>query len=69
MTTATTNAATGTPTATPTLLTRELQALSRYQNADFSEHLGGDGREVRVTPPSPTPKPIGGDLILGEVDT
>lgn len=41
---ATTNPATGTATATPTLLTRELQALSWYQNADCSEHLVGMSR-------------------------
>lgn len=36
-----TKTATGTPTATPTLLTRELQALSWYQKATWSEHLVG----------------------------
>lgn len=41
---ATTNPATITPTATPTLLTRELQASSWYQNADGSAHLRGTWR-------------------------
>lgn len=36
-----TNTVIGTPTATPILLTRELQVLSWYQNATVSEHLVG----------------------------
>ncbi|KQK84295.1 hypothetical protein AAES_49554 [Amazona aestiva] len=50
MTMANTNPVTGTPTATPTLLIRELQALSWYQNAAVSEHLMG-------THPRPHPHP------------
>lgn len=41
---ATTKTTNSTPTVTPTLLTRKLQALSWYQNPDCSEHLVGMSR-------------------------
>lgn len=49
---ANTSPVTGTPMATPTLLIRELQALSWYQNAALSEHL-------MRTHPRPHPHPSG----------